>query len=117
MLSKRNRLPKISFENVLKNGRGFRKDLIFIKVLPNVSGHNRFGFLVTKKVSKKAVIRNKVKRRLREAVRKLLPKTKKGIDVVVGALPGLENRDFWDIAATIEALFKKANLIEKQESD
>jgi len=43
---------------------------------------SRFGLIVSKKVHKRAVKRNRVKRLLRESVRLLLPKVKPGFDAV-----------------------------------
>lgn len=72
---------------------------------------SRFGFIVSQKVSKKASVRNKVKRRLRGLIKLKLPQTKKGIDGVLVALSGLETNNFEEIEKTINKLFKNAKLI------
>jgi ribonuclease P protein component len=43
---------------------------------------SRFGFIVSTKISKKAVVRNKIKRIIAESIRKRLPNIKKGQDIV-----------------------------------
>lgn len=54
-------------------------------VIPNELGHPRFGFAVSRKVGN-AVVRNKVKRRLREVFRHARPLVD-GVDVMVLARP------------------------------
>lgn len=112
MLSKENRLKrKKDFEKIFQKGKSFKQDLLFLKVLENDLGFSRFGFIVSRKISKKAVLRNKVKRRLREGVRTKSKEIKKGIDIVLIALPGLEKKDFWEMKKTLDQLFKKARII------
>jgi ribonuclease P protein component len=138
MLPTINRLKKKKdFERVFKKGKSFKKDFLSIRISQNNLNKIRFGFIVSQKISKKAFVRNKIKRRLREIVRKNLsdiylvksrfakgeagvsPKAKqfnqvkKGIDVVIIALPGLENKDFLEIQEMVDNLFKKAGLIDK----
>jgi ribonuclease P protein component len=112
MLSKENRLKrKKDFERVFKEGQGFKEDFLFLKIVKNNLKTSRFGFMVSKNFSKKATLRNKIKRRLRELVRINLVKVKKGIDGVLVAIPGLETKDFWEIEEIINKLFKKAKII------
>lgn len=112
MLPKRNRLKKNKdFENVFKKGQGFKEDFLYLKIKKNSLKSSRFGFVVSKKFSQKAVARNKVKRRLRELIRTKLPKIKKGIDGVVIIMPGFKINDFWELEEIINKLFKKAKLI------
>ena len=114
MLPKENRLKlKKDFEIVFKKGKSFSQDILFLKVLENDSNIKRFGFIVSRKISKKAVIRNKVKRRLREAVGTRLKEARSGVDCVLVALPGIEKRVFVDIKKSVDKLFEKANIISK----
>lgn len=112
MLPKRNRLKrKKDFEKVFKNGQGFRQRCLFLKIAKNDLKETRFGFVVSSKISKKAVLRNKTKRRLREIVKKKLNEIKKGLDGVLIALPGIEERSFEEIEKMVNKLFKKANIL------
>lgn len=121
MLPKLNRLKrKKDIERVFKNGKGFKEDFLILKVAKNDLKIWRFVFVVPQKVSKKATLRNKIRRRLSELVRLKIKKIKKGcqpattnpgLDIVIMALPGLEEKDFWEIEEVINKLFKKANLI------
>lgn len=110
MLPKKNRLKKKDFEKVFKTGRGLKEDFLFLKTVKNNLKESRFGFIIPQKISKKAALRNKIKRRLRELVRIKLPKIKKGVDVILVANPGLEVKDFWEIEDILNKIFKKAKL-------
>jgi len=112
MLPKENRLKKNKdFEKVFKEGKGFKEDLLVLKKVKNNLKSSRFGFVVSKTFFKKASLRNKIKRRLRELVRIKLNEIKKGIDVVIIAKPGLETKDFQEIKEIVNKLFKKAKII------
>ena len=109
MLPDKNRLKKKKdFEKVLKEGRGIKEDFLILKVRKNKPKKLRFGFVVSKKISKKAVVRNKIKRRLREVIKERIKKIDKGLDIIIITLPGTETKDFQDFKITIEKLFKKA---------
>ena len=111
MLPKENRLKKKKdFERVFKKGRSFKEGFLFLKVVKNNLKDNRFGFLVGKNFSKKATLRNKLRRKLREIIKLKMPKFKKNFDAVLIIIPGIETKDFWEIEETINKLFLKAKL-------
>ena len=85
MLAQSNRIRKArEYEKVFaKKGKPFFAPELFIKVCPNNLAESRFGFVVGEKVSKEAVVRNRVKRRLRAIVRKHLADIRGGFDVVI----------------------------------
>jgi len=112
MLPKNNRLTKKKdFEYVFKKGRSFKEDFLILKIVENHLGQIRFGFVVSQKISKKASLRNKIKRRISESVRLKIGKLKKRLDGILIALPEIEKRDFWKIDEIIEKLFKKAKIL------
>lgn len=112
MLAKINRLRKNKdIQKVFEKGRIFKQDLLILKILSNDLDESRLAFVVSKKFSKKAVTRNKIKRKLREAVYFNLKKTQKGVDLVVIASPGLEAKDFEEMKEMVSKLFKKAKII------
>jgi len=112
MLPKENRLKKNKdFKKVFKDGKGFKEDFLVLKKAKNNLKISRFGFAVSKTFFKKATLRNKIKRRLREAVRIRLDEIKKGIDAAIIAGPGLETKDFREIKEIVNKLFKKAKII------
>ncbi len=107
MLSKINRLAKKSdFQKVFKDGRLVAGELIWLKYKKNDVGRSRAGFVVGLKVSKKAVERNKIKRRLRSAFRRFL-NDGSARDIVVGAKPGIREKKFFEIAGELKNLSAK----------
>jgi len=112
MLAKANRLKKKKdFERVFKIGRGFKEDFLFLKNAKNNLKSSRFAFIISKKFSKKATLRNKIKRRLSELIRLKMPEIQKGIDGIIVIMPGLEKTDFWELEEIINKLFQKAGII------
>jgi len=79
--------------------------------MKNNLGLNRFGFVVSQKVSKKATIRNKVRRRLTEAIKVRAKNIKTGIDVILIALPGIEKKEFSEIKEIVNNALIKSKLI------
>jgi len=116
MLPRKNRLKKKKdFERIFKKGKEYKEDFLLLKTISNNLQFSRFGFIINKKVVKKATIRNKIKRRLREVVRReILPKIKKRVDCVIIVKPGIksENFSFEKIKNTLYKLTKKAKLLE-----
>ncbi len=112
MLSKENRLKKKKdFERVFKNGKGFREGFLFLKIIPNNLGINRFGFMVGKRLSKRATVRNRVRRKISEIVRLKLKDIKHGIDAVFVVFPGMGKNDLWEIEKIIDKLFERAKVL------
>lgn len=84
MLPFKNRLTKRrDFEAVYKHGRFFSFGVVSLKVKENGLLESRIGFSVGLSFSKRAVVRNRVKRQLREIFRTNLNKINPGLDIVV----------------------------------
>jgi ribonuclease P protein component len=73
----------------------------------------KFGFLISKKVLKKATQRNKLKRRLREILREKIEEIKEGVRIVFIALSNLEKKDFKELKGIFESLLKKSRVLKK----
>jgi ribonuclease P protein component len=68
--------------------------------------------VVSTKVSKRAVVRNRIKRRMREAVRHIMPKIKPGHDITFVAKAISQDADFALLASDVtQALFKARLLV------
>jgi len=104
---KKNRInKKKDFEKIFKNGKSAKGSFLVLKFLPNAVGVNRFAFIVSKKVSAKSVVRNKIRRRLSESVKDYIEE-KDSTDFVFIALPKIKEKNFWDIKTEVNVLLKK----------
>ncbi|HRY52230.1 MAG TPA: ribonuclease P protein component [Candidatus Portnoybacteria bacterium] len=111
MLSKDNRLNKQKdFDGIFKQGQAKQDDFLVVKAKPNQQNISRFGLIVSSRVSKKAVVRNLIRRRLSEIIRLNLDKIKTGADIVLVAKPGSSKAEYKDLEKRILNLLKKLNL-------
>lgn len=116
MLPAKNRLnKKKDFQKVFKEGKGIKENSLTFKWASNNSKVSRFGFIISRKVSKKAVLRNKIKRKLREKVRAELSRLKKGIDGVIIVHPGAAKEKSQETTESLNKIFFRAKLIKKNE--
>ncbi len=112
MLPKKNRLTKKKdFDKVFSQGRSVYSGPLGLKFLPNNQENNRFGFLVSTKVSKLAVDRNRLKRQLRAIIDICDSDLKQGHDCVFMTKLGAIDLSFGDLEATVKKLLKSGRLI------
>ena len=113
MLYAKHRLTKDKdIERVYKSGRSFFMRDLGIRVAKNNLKTSRFAVVTSVKTSKKAVERNKLKRRLREIIRKeILPNAKQGYDGVIMTKKSLLELSFDELKDITLKLFKKAKLV------
>lgn len=74
-------------------------DFLYLKCKLNNLKQNNFKIIVSLKVSKKAVVRNKIKRRIREILRQA--NLKLGYDIVVITNKEIINKSFREIKERI----------------
>lgn len=82
---------------------------------PMDKGHHlesRFAFVISSRVAKKAVLRNRTKRLLSEAVRQLLPQIRPGFTVAIFAKQSLLGESFNDIRLEMGKLLQGAKLLQ-----
>lgn len=112
MLPKKYHLSKKNdFKKVFKEGRYYRRDFLSLKITENNFGISRFGFVVSLRISKKAVIRNKIRRRLSEIVRLKLPQIKIGFDLVILTQPEIVGKGYQETEKALDALLKRAKIL------
>lgn len=111
MLPKVNRIKKKKdFEVIFKKAKSFKNNFLILKTTSNSIETKRFGFIVSQKVSKKAVVRNLIRRRLNEAVKINFDNVKDGFDCVFIVLSGAVKEDFSEVKKSVKILLEKANL-------
>jgi ribonuclease P protein component len=86
------------FRQVYEKGQRFHSSLFSAFILRTESDEQRIGITVTRKIGN-AVVRNRCKRRLREALRRHFNESESsfGFDLVINAKPGLIEADFRQI--------------------
>jgi len=100
---------------VFKKGISRANNLAVINVLPNGLKISRYGLVTSKKVGG-AVVRNRIKRRLRE-IAKRLP-VQPGWDIVLVARPSIAGAEYQEIKEKIEELLAKTKILaERDEKD
>jgi ribonuclease P protein component len=108
MLKKQNRLGKIV---KTKRNNLFISPLFNLRISDNKENKIRFGFIVSKKIDKRAVIRNQTKRVLRSAVEELIDRLVLGKDIVVIPRGPLIPEQTKEIEKKLEEIFKNTKLI------
>jgi ribonuclease P protein component len=90
----RNRLKKQKdFEEVFTKGKTVKGSFFFCKVLQRGGGPFRYATVVSSKVSPKAVIRNRLRRRILSISQKLISPLLSGFDIVIVAQRMFEGSD------------------------
>ncbi len=101
------------FRRVRKLGKSWAHPFAILCALPNNLPHNRYGFSVSKRLGG-AVVRNRVKRLLREAMRttpKEVGSLVSGFDVVVIARPPVVGHTYAEVCEVVRMLLRRAKLL------
>jgi ribonuclease P protein component len=92
--------------------------LLILAWVPNDVARLRIGFVVSKRIAKRAVDRNYLKRLLSEAMRAALPRLPGGLDIVVSARQQASSADLRTLEQDMLTLLRQAQLLEdKPETD
>lgn len=91
MLASKYRLKKkINFARIEIDGKMFQSNSFGVGVYDRKDNDpSHFGFIISTKISKRAVDRNRIKRTISEVVRKNISKIKSGLDVVFLVKPSI----------------------------
>ncbi len=112
MLPKKHRLlAEKDFSRLFRGGRQFSSRFLSLKAVKNGLPESRIGFAIGVKIAKRAVRRNLLKRRLREIVRKHLPATTAGYDLVFIARPGAIEVPFQELDGMVRELLGRSGLL------
>jgi len=114
MLPRKNRLKnKKDFNRIYQSGNFYQNKFIALKFSKNDLSESRIGIVVGTKISKKAVERNRVKRRIRASILGFISHLISGYDVVIMVRPEIVEKDFAAIDTALTELFYKAKLLRK----
>jgi ribonuclease P protein component len=106
------RLRKSSeFQRVRQQGRSIASRLLTLAWTPNDIAQLRIGFVVSKRISKRAVDRNYLKRLLSEAIQPSLPGLSPGWDIVLSARKDTLESNVHMLEQDIPALLRRARLL------
>ncbi|NLJ86545.1 MAG: ribonuclease P protein component [Firmicutes bacterium] len=97
------------FRRVYENGKTVKNRLVVLHYRENDREVTRIGFSVSKKLGN-AVRRNRVKRRLREAVRTKASEIRSGYDLVVSARLQCREAAYQDIVSAVMDAVSRAGL-------
>ena len=97
---------------VYSKGSSWASKSVVMKALPNGLSLSRYGLSVSKRVGN-AVMRNRVKRRLREILR-IMP-VKPGCDIIFIARPAAANANYAGLMRSVEGLLSRARLLATDE--
>lgn len=112
MLPRKHRLAAArDFARLFKAKKAYRGQNIDLRVGPNSLDVVRVGFSVGVKVDKRAVVRNLLKRRLREIVRGLLPKMVAGHDLLISAKAGSQTLTYKELSDSVIGLLTRSGSI------
>lgn len=101
------------FARIQRQGQRWVHPLVVLGGLPNDLGLTRCGFVVSRRAGR-AVERNRIRRRLREAVRLHYQRICPGWDLVFIARPSMGQADFRQVGVALEELLRQAGLWQPQ---
>ncbi len=112
MLPKKYRLVKNKdFARVAHYGRKSYIPELSLKWIKNNQSYSRWGIIVSLKVDKKAVVRNKIKRRLRALLRENISSLASGWDVIIITKDRIKELDYTQLQDVFLKILRKCNLI------
>jgi ribonuclease P protein component len=109
MLPKEHRLTDdYDFRRVKRLGKSYHGPFFKLCLArQKVAKPARFGFVVSTKIDKRATVRNRVKRLLREAVHQRLEKIPAGFDFVFVVRPKIVGKSYAEVSAEVDQVLSK----------
>jgi ribonuclease P protein component len=110
MISRSQRISVEQFDSVMEKGKIIHSSLFLVRVLGGQSDM-RVAAVAPKKVAKIAVERNKIRRKIYEAVRKLKLESSSNFHILIFAKPTIMKSTQLEIDNDLKTLFVKGGLL------
>jgi ribonuclease P protein component len=112
-MEKKHRIRRSTeFKKAYIKGKNYWNRNFTLYVKTNNLNYTRFGIVVTKKLGK-AVVRNKVKRRIREINKELLPYMHDGYDIVLIAKKNTVDLSYEELKKSVEHIYNLAGILKR----
>lgn len=106
---KRKLSGSIEFKRVFLEGKRIESKNLIVFILNNEYKFNRMGLVVKKEIGK-AVVRNKIKRRAREAYQQINRKLFQGYDIIILVKKSVVGLKHFQLYSELEGLFYKEKI-------
>lgn len=100
------------FRRLRNQGRSWANPLVVLYALPNEKGVTRVGVSVSKRIGG-AVVRNRVRRLIKEAFRLRPDTVKQGWDVLFIARKPIAAANFHMVSSAVDQVLRRASLLER----
>ena len=97
------------FVALRQRGASYSHPYLVLRAAPNALPYSRFAFTVGKRVAKRAVVRNLLRRRMREVARR--SDARGGWDALFIARPACVGADFAGVRSAMRAIGRRAGLL------
>lgn len=112
-MEKKHRIRRSTeFKKAYSRGKNYWNRNFTLYIKKNNLNYTRFGIVVTKKLGK-AVVRNKIKRRIREINKELLPYIHEGYDIVLIPKKNTVDLSFEELKKSVEHIYNLAGILKR----
>ncbi len=101
------------FQIIYRRGRYYTTPFFNLHTLSNKGTFTKIGVVASKKISKKAVIRNLAKRRVREITKESYSDIIPGQNIIITIKPAIIDADIKDIRTEFRKALSKLDLIKR----
>lgn len=102
----------MEFKKVYSGGKNYWNKYLIIYVRKNNLNYTRIGYSISKKVGN-SVVRNKIRRRMKEIYRLKLNNIKEGYDIIIIPKRNAVNISYLELESALLHIFKLGDIIEK----
>lgn len=111
MLPKKYRLKsKKEFDEIFRKGKNIVGNFLTLRTKKGKTGDLKVGFVVSRKLFKKAVKRNRLRRLVQEATRKRINQIRQNYHLVFSVKKEADDKSFQEFESEVELLLEKAKL-------